>query len=1092
MGGRKSFGTVGLLLASAAFFHVPSAEGGDLTINTATTNPVATATGDGTGPGNIKIQLGGSVAVTAPAAVTLNSNNAVDIDGAIGNAQVSNATGLLIDTTLNGAANNITGRFSAFGGIGVQGPTELVAGTYNFNTGIKVAGLGTFTGDITVEAIGTTVDTAGLSGAIVVNGNGSTGILLAAPMIGNLTNKGTISITGDDSYGIATTAPLTGNLVQQGTVSVGQAGAVGIYNGGVINGAWLMNGNITVGTGPVVTSTNGVTLVTLDPTPAKAGAWIAADITGGMFMQGNRLTRSQESADATAAAAATPGDSSIAVVGPVGILATQGGLVSTPANITITGGTASDGYSFKNNGNVLVDATVKGVAAAAIDIHGMAVGGQVFRTTFANGIWNDIGNFEVQATDATSIGLNIGAYGVVTHFQNDGDVIVDTVDSTADTLNNIAGTKGGDAYGILVDAQGALTSFANTGNLVVRSQGNFGSYGVIDRSGTLNNFFNSGLINAQLQTGSNGATVAVDMSANTSGATFSNTGTILGDVRLGAGNNTVTITGKDALLSNNVTFQAGTTKSGNNTVNINAGQVFGTIALGNGSHSVALTNGASIGGLSQGTGTVALGVDASKVTLSGTRPIVASTASFINGATLTFDIDNAAANLPGGILQSSSAIAIDATSRVSAKFTGLIDGTKTVTAIKSSNLILGAPLSTIASTPASYINSATFSLAANDPNTMLLTVRRKTATELALGPNQSAVYNAFTTALNADAPVVTAVSALNTKEDFENALDQLMPDTSGALQQAAMNNQDMAAGAIRRRLVGVAKNGMPDHAAGDIASFWAQALGDYSDQRPRGEQAGFDIWGLGIAFGADLPAFDGSTIFGIGFTETWHSINLQVSARSPVEFYNTQASLYFRYSGDAFYLQGNAGGGYNSYTQERRVVIGGVNRLALGKWKGYEMGGVLEAGYIMRVGNYQWVPFVRGAYQRNHENGYAETGGGTGIDLTVSARNPKNGRAAAGFTLDRDFPIYYDSYIEAEFRANYTREFMNDPYGVTAQFAVGPTFTNTSLARNPNRANVGIGLAHKDSYSSVSIDYDAEIAKGYLAHKAALTARFRF
>ena len=40
--------------------------------------------------------------------------------------------------------------------------------------------------------------------------------------------------------------------------------------------------------------------------------------------------------------------------------------------------------------------------------------------------------------------------------------------------------------------------------------------------------------------------------------------------------------------------------------------------------------------------------------------------------------------------------------------------------------------------------------------------------------------------------------------------------------------------------------------------------------------------------------------------------------------------------------------------------------------------------------------------------------------------------------------------------------------------------------------NVGFGLAHKDSYSSVSVDYDAEIAKGYLAHKAALTARFRF
>ena len=153
---------------------------------------------------------------------------------------------------------------------------------------------------------------------------------------------------------------------------------------------------------------------------------------------------------------------------------------------------------------------------------------------------------------------------------------------------------------------------------------------------------------------------------------------------------------------------------------------------------------------------------------------------------------------------------------------------------------------------------------------------------------------------------------------------------------------------------------------------------------------------------------------------------------------------------------------------------------------------MVETGYIMRVGNYHLVPFVRGAYQRNHENAYTETGGGNGIDLTISKRTPQNARASAGFTFDRDFPIYYDSYIEAEFRANYTREVINDPYSLTAQFAVGPAFTNTSLARDPNRANVGIGFAHKDSYSSVSLDYDAEVAKGYLAHKASITARFRF
>ena len=241
-----------------------------------------------------------------------------------------------------------------------------------------------------------------------------------------------------------------------------------------------------------------------------------------------------------------------------------------------------------------------------------------------------------------------------------------------------------------------------------------------------------------------------------------------------------------------------------------------------------------------------------------------------------------------------------------------------------------------------------------------------------------------------------------------------------------------------------------------------------------------------------MPAFDGSTILGIGFSETWHSANLKVSAKSPVEFYNSQANFYGRYSGDSLYIQAVGGAGYNSYNQERRVNVGSVSRLSIGKWKGYEYGGTIETGLAARFSAYEFTPFIRASYLKNHENRYTEQSGGTGVNLTVAPRIADNARASVGLTIDRDFPIFYDSYVEAELRGNFTREFKNDPYAVVAQFAVGPTFVNMSTPRSPNRANIGIGFAHKDSYSSVSVDYDAEISKGYLAHKAAVTARFRF
>ena len=86
-----------------------------------------------------------------------------------------------------------------------------------------------------------------------------------------------------------------------------------------------------------------------------------------------------------------------------------------------------------------------------------------------------------------------------------------------------------------------------------------------------------------------------------------------------------------------------------------------------------------------------------------------------------------------------------------------------------------------------------------------------------------------------------------------------------------------------------------------------------------------------------------------------------------------------------------------------------------------------------------------------HEQAYTETGAGTGVNLAVGAKNPDSMRGTAGFTVDRNFPIFYDSYVEAEFRGQFTREFSNDPYAVATSFAgAGPAFVNFSNQRGAN------------------------------------------
>jgi outer membrane autotransporter protein len=373
-------------------------------------------------------------------------------------------------------------------------------------------------------------------------------------------------------------------------------------------------------------------------------------------------------------------------------------------------------------------------------------------------------------------------------------------------------------------------------------------------------------------------------------------------------------------------------------------------------------------------------------------------------------------------------------------------------------------------------------------------VRPKTAAELHLGPNQSALFSVYGPALNADAAVATAVSAMGSETDLKKALNELLPDTSGANLQVALNSQDMAAGQIRRRLVGVAKNGLPDHALGDVAGFWGQAIGDVSDQSAHGpEEQGFTAWGLGIALGADMPVADHSHI-GLSFIEAYHSADNNTAHLSQTQYDSTLIYLYGRSDIGSAYVQAIAGGGFDKFNQTRHVDIATLSRKTAGKWDGYQYGGSLEIGDSLRYDLYNVTPFVRGEYLKVHEDAYAESGGGPGIDLNIGAKDPEATiRGSVGFTATRDFPVYYDSYVEAEFRANYTREFTHSVETVAASFAAGgPTFFNASDPRAANRAQVGFGIAHKDSYSSVSLDYDAEIASGYLGHIIAVTARFRF
>ena len=1067
-----------LLVSAATSLCGPAVLAGDLTISDERKTTAQTSVGDGGGPGNITIDTNGIAGVTSGTSVILDSNNTVTNNGQIQNAGTTNATGILVDLS-----QDRTGSILNNGYLLVPGPSTTTDPTVSNNAGIRLQGPGTFFGDITLTSL--------TDGAFTVGGASSFGILSQSHIVGKLENDGFITNTGLNSYGIATTGLITGNVTNLGTISALGANSVALYLGGGVDGTVLNGGTIGSGTGPqLVPDASGTRYTTQAAVNARAGVWIAGNITHGFKNDGNGYTSAEQNADTTGVLAAlTPADAYVAVIGPAPAINIAPGGLATPQSFVISP-TAAEGYGFVNKGIITASGATSGVNALGFNIEGLSSGGTNY-TARVEGFINAKGDIQVQAEDGTSTGFHIGNYGILTNFVNTGDIAVATQDSTLNTTTGAVGTKGGNAYGIVVDALGTLNSFTNSGHLTVSAQGiNSSAYGIVDKSGTLTNFNNSGGITLSIATGSTQVMRAVDLSANTTGVNFTNTGSITGDVWLGGGASTFNSSNAGTIFGN-VTFQAGASKTGSAVVTMDAATITGLLTLGNGNNTVTLSNNAAIqGGLTQASGgLLTLNVSQSAVTVSDKQILNTNSATFGTSSKLTFLISGAG---PSTVMSGGN-VSFASGSQITVAYDGILTSSKTIAVINANSLTFGAPLSQILVQPTSYLNVATFALDPTNSNRLLLNVHAKTAAELNLGPNMTALYGAFATALNKDSAIASAVSNQSTEAATKAAFQKLLPDTSGATLQAALDNNEMANGMIRRRLIAVARNGIPDHTLGETAGFWMQALGDYEDQHARGEQAGFDLWGLGIALGFDIPIQD-HTILGLALNESWHSANLQINKNSPTQFYATQIDLYAHSQWDQFYVQAIGGGAFNSYSQTRRIVFDStLSRTAESSWKGYQFSGAVEFGYGIFLDKFKLTPYARGSYAKVHENAFTETGGGDGINLNVSEKNPDSMRGSLGFNLDRNFPIFYDSYVEAELRGDFTREFQTDPFAVTASFVSGgPSFVNISNTPNKNTFGAGFGIAHKDSYSSVSLDYDARISSGFLSHTASVTVRFRF
>ena len=1096
------------LAIAAVFTTATAANADDVTVDDSRDAAISTSNADGNGPGNITIDSGGSVVVDDGVAITIDSSNTVTSDGSIGSASEAGGSGIhtLLTATDGATPVNLTSSITNAGSISVTGPSpdSALIDTDVFNAGIRLDGLGTFSGDIT----------NGDGGSISVGGNASYGIQVGAPMTGSITNVGTISVGGDQSYGIMNTEPISGSILSTGTINARGADSTGIYVGGPVGGSVDIGdsetgGTISIGRRPT-TDRDGNPIFQIT---GKGGLWIASDVNQGVLISGNGFTREFEIEDGEIS---TTSESTISANGGgTGIRVAPGGPGGFQ-NITIGPRTESP-YSFVNRGNIAITSTLPrntspdrvnpysnplgvittsadtlfvnlpGVDSTGVIIEGAVDNGTVYTTTLSGGFYNDGGNINVRATNANAAGIRIGNYGNVSTFNNRGDIAVTTDDTTINPALADPGDLGGDAYGVFVDATSALNSFVNSGHLTVTAEGQeHSAYGVVDLSGTVTNFTNSGAISASItQFNTTGSVVGVDLSANTTGVTFTNTGFIGAPVYLGSGVNTVTYSG--ATQDGALTFTGGT-----NALSFDNTTLTGDILLGGGASTMSVTNGSVLTGGIVSTGTADLNVSQSNITIADTTQINVTNASFDSGSTINFQLDGSGGT--NGTIQTSGNVTIAGGATLYPVFTGVIQNPQTVNIVSAGSLDLGGSVASLVTPANSYMNTYTAQVDPANLNNLQITARRRTAEEMGLGINMGAVYEGSIAALALDKPVASVLAAQTTKGDFESAFRQLMPDSSDAFRQAALVNHNLALGAIRRRLEGLPMSGGAE--GNDISSFWAQGLGMAGNASAGGNsdtQPGYSYWGLGFAAGADIPVTEGGKV-GSSLSVTFTSVDLEQGFASGSHFlvYSALINVYGRQNFGRFYTQAIAGGGINNYDQRREIVIGSLRRTATGKSGGYQAGGTIEGGVRLEGGSLEITPFIRMGYLKVNQKGYDEKHGGFGVNLSQGSRDTSSLRGTVGLNVERDFELFYDSLLETDFRAAYTREFNNDPIVYTSQFTSGGTpFNLTSQPHGPNVYSFGFGVGHRDGFSSVTLDYDYEMSSHFTGHVATVTLRFR-
>jgi Uncharacterized protein with a C-terminal OMP (outer membrane protein) domain len=521
------------------------------------------------------------------------------------------------------------------------------------------------------------------------------------------------------------------------------------------------------------------------------------------------------------------------------------------------------------------------------------------------------------------------------------------------------------------------------------------------------------------------------------------------------------------------------------TVNTGASATCGTITVEGGTARVVLN----------GTGNInftTLDVGTNNLTVTG---------AYTQPAGSTFKLTANSSSSFGNITTDTKAI-VDAGSAVNVTVGGYIPNNATLKVIDAGGLDIGSVPGTITSSN-QYL---TFSGAISGGN-LVLTANRSGSNSFSgagatADPNAAAVGAVLDNVTNPSADMLTVLDALGdlSPSQVASSLNSMTPTVDGAVTQSSISMLNQINGATSTHLENVrAGGGATGIATGDDyikgVDIWAQGMGDYAHQDPRGSSNGYNATSWGVSGGADIPIYLGDSVrmgIGSGYGQTFVR-SKDSSGRTNID--SIPGSIYCTYENDKypFYLDTMFTFIYNLYKASRAVTVGTLTqRSASADYNGQQYSGYFEGGYSFFYKNLRLTPLASFNYMHLHTGSYTETGADA-LNLSVKAQDYD--MAQTGFGVKIAYPLQQKwGTLTPDLHAKWLYDWIGDNQATTAGFAGGGTSFGTSGFRAARSAyDIGTKISLKTKYNiSIDLDYDFLLKADYYEHYGSLTIKYSF